>query len=123
MPPAAVAMPTASIFALQYRYSIVLGTDQSHPHVHLLVKCEHGFEPGKRLHIRKDALRQGREQRAANATQRQVRGQIRKPHKDAILRSILRSMRLLLGHPAGAGLHGINTPVIGKHKCNVRRRD
>ena len=33
-------------FALQYRYAMVLHTDQEHPHVHLVVKCEHEFEPG-----------------------------------------------------------------------------
>ncbi|MDT4852175.1 hypothetical protein FQZ97_863960 [compost metagenome] len=80
-------------FALQYRYAMVLHTDQPHPHVHLVVKCEHEFEPGKRLYIRKDTLRQWREQFAAlmreqgvaaNATPRQVRGQVRKPYKDPI---------------------------------------
>uniref|UniRef100_C5D071 MobA/VirD2-like nuclease domain-containing protein n=1 Tax=Variovorax paradoxus (strain S110) TaxID=543728 RepID=C5D071_VARPS len=80
-------------FALQYRYAMVLHTDQPHPHVHLVVKCEHEFEPGQRLYIRKETLRQWREQFAAlmreqgvaaNATPRQVRGQIRKPYRDAI---------------------------------------
>ncbi|KQX20683.1 relaxase/mobilization nuclease domain-containing protein [Variovorax sp. Root434] len=80
-------------FALQYRYAMVLHTDQPHPHVHLVVKCEHEFEPDKRLYIRKDTLRQWREQfaalmreqgMAANATPRQVRGQTRKPYRDAI---------------------------------------
>ncbi|MGJ7538393.1 MULTISPECIES: relaxase/mobilization nuclease domain-containing protein [unclassified Variovorax] len=80
-------------FALQYRYAMVLHTDQPHPHVHLVVKCEHEFEPGQRLYIRKDTLRQWREQFAAlmreqgvaaNATPRQVRGQVRKPYTDAI---------------------------------------
>jgi hypothetical protein len=80
-------------FALQYRYAMVLHTDQPHPHVHLVVKCEHEFEPGKRLYVRKDTLRQWREQFAAlmreqgvaaNATPRQVRGQTRKPYRDAI---------------------------------------
>jgi len=80
-------------FALQYRYAMVLHTDQPHPHVHLVVKCEHEFEPGRRLYIRKDTLRQWREQFAAlmreqgvaaNATPRQVRGQTRKPYRDAI---------------------------------------
>ena len=51
------------------------------------------FEPGKRLYIRKATLRQWREQFAAlmreqgvaaNATPRQVRGQIRQPLKSAI---------------------------------------
>lgn len=80
-------------FALQYRYAMVLHTDQPHPHVHLVIKCEHEFEPGKRLYIRKDTLRQWRKQFAvlmreqgvaANATPRQVRGQVRKPYRDAI---------------------------------------
>ncbi|TWD77190.1 relaxase/mobilization nuclease-like protein [Variovorax beijingensis] len=80
-------------FALQHRYAMVLHTDQPHPHVHLVVKCEHEFEPGKRLYIRKETLRQWREQFAAlmreqgvaaNATPRQVRGQTRKPYRDAI---------------------------------------
>lgn len=80
-------------FALQYRYAMVLHTDQPHPHAHLVVKCEHEFEPGKRLYIRKDTLRQWREQFAAlmreqgvaaNATPRQVRGQVRKPYRDPI---------------------------------------
>ncbi|SEF35170.1 relaxase/mobilization nuclease domain-containing protein [Variovorax sp. NFACC27] len=93
-------------FALQHRYAMVLHTDQPHPHVHLVVKSEHEFEPGKRLYIRKDTLRQWREQFAAlmreqgvaaNATPRQVRGQIRKPHKDAIhhrLRALQASRQL-----------------------------
>ena len=80
-------------FALQYRYAMVLHTDQSHPHVHLVVKCEHEFEPGGRLYIRKDTLRQWREQFAAlmreqgvaaNATPRQLRGQVRAPKSDPI---------------------------------------
>lgn len=93
-------------FSLQYRYAMVLHTDQPHPHVHLVVKCEHEFEPGRRLYIRKDALRQWREQFAAllreqgvaaNATPRQLRGQIRKPYKDAVhhrLRALRASRQL-----------------------------
>ncbi|MEJ8859958.1 relaxase/mobilization nuclease domain-containing protein [Variovorax robiniae] len=80
-------------FALQYRYAMALHTDQAHPHVHLVVKCEHETEPGKRLYIRKETLRQWREQFAslmreqgvaANATPRQIRGQIRSASKDPI---------------------------------------
>ena len=52
-------------FALQYRYAMVLHTDQAHPHVHLVVKAEHEYEPGKRLYIRKATLRQWREDFAA----------------------------------------------------------
>jgi hypothetical protein len=80
-------------FALRYRYAMVLHTDQAHPHVHLVVKCEHETEPGKRLYIRKDTLRQWRERFAqmmreqgvpANATPRQVRGQVKASLKDPI---------------------------------------
>jgi relaxase-like protein len=80
-------------FALQHRYAMVLHTDQAHPHVHLVVKCEHETEPGRRLYIRKDTLRAWREQFAAlmreqgvaaNATPRQVRGQVKTPNKDSI---------------------------------------
>ena len=88
-------------FALQYRYAMVLHTDQAHPHVHLVVKCEHEFEPGKRLYIRKDTLRRWREQFAelmreqgvaANATPRQIRGQVHRPQRDPIHHR-LRAMR------------------------------
>lgn len=80
-------------FALQYRYAMVLHTDQAHPHVHLVVKCEHEYEPGKRLYIRKETLRRWREQFAelmreqgvaANATPRQIRGQLHRPQRDPI---------------------------------------
>ncbi|WP_256331067.1 relaxase/mobilization nuclease domain-containing protein [Variovorax sp. YR266] len=96
-------------FALQHRYAMVLHTDQPHPHVHLVVKCEHEFEPGKRLYIRKDTLRQWREQFAAlmreqgvaaNATPRQVRGQVRKPYRDAIHHR-LRALRTFGELPPG----------------------
>lgn len=80
-------------FALQYRYAMVLHTDQAHPHVHLVVKAEHELEPGKRLHIRKATLRQWREDFAqalreqgvaANATPAGVRGKMRRVKKDPI---------------------------------------
>ena len=80
-------------FALQYRYAMVLHTDQAHPHVHLVVKCEHETAPGTRLYIRKDTLRRWREQFAAlmreqgvaaNATPRQIRGQVKGARKDPI---------------------------------------
>ena len=80
-------------FALQYRYAMVLHTDQAHPHVHLVVKAEHEFEPRKRLHIRKATLRSWREQFAAclreegvaaNATPRPQRGQLEPAKKDPI---------------------------------------
>jgi hypothetical protein len=98
-------------FALQYRYAMVLHTDQHHPHVHLVVKCEHEFEPGRRLYIRKDTLRHWREQFAAlmraqgvaaNATPRQLRGQARTPKRDPIHHR-LRDVSSYRAMAAGAG--------------------
>lgn len=80
-------------FALQYRYALVLHTDQAHPHVHLVVKAEHERDPGRRLHIRKATLRQWRDEFAAclreegvaaNATPAWARGQGGRRKKDAI---------------------------------------
>jgi hypothetical protein len=80
-------------FALQYRYAMVLHTDQAHPHVHLVVKAEHEFEPRQRLVIRKSTLRDWREQFAAllreegvaaNATPRPLRGQTEPAKKDVV---------------------------------------
>lgn len=70
-------------FALQYRYAMVLHTDQQHPHVHLVVNAAHEYEPGKRLHIKKATLAAWRESFAqalrvqgveANATPAVLRG-------------------------------------------------
>jgi type IV secretory pathway VirD2 relaxase len=84
-------------FGLSHRYAMVLHTDQKHPHVHLVVKAM--SERGVRLNIRKDTLREWREEFAqslrahgvaANATERVVRGrtEIRKP--DGIYRAMRR---------------------------------
>jgi hypothetical protein len=59
-------------FALQHRYALVLHTDQGHPHVHLVVKAEREFEPGRRLHITKPMLREWREAFAACMRQQGV---------------------------------------------------
>ena len=84
-------------FALQYRYAMVLYTDQDHPHVHLVVKARSYL--GERLNIRKATLREWRREFArqlraqgtpANATERHVRG-VTKPRKpDGIYRAALR---------------------------------
>ena len=52
-------------FSSKYRYAMVLHTDQAHPHVHLSVKSEPEYEPGERLCVRRETLRQWREQFAA----------------------------------------------------------
>lgn len=100
-------------FALQYRYAMVLHTDQKHPHVHLVVKAEHEFEPGRRLHIKKATLRQWREQFAAclrelgvpaNATSGAVRGRTGNAKKDAIHHR-LKDLRDYDAMPADAKAH------------------
>lgn len=87
-------------FALKHRYSMVLHTDQEHPHVHLVVKAV--SEEGRRLNIRKATLRDWRRQFAAqlrahgvaaNATERAVRGQTRPPIRDGIFRAAQRGGR------------------------------
>lgn len=84
-------------FALKHRYAMVLHTDEKHPHVHVVVKAV--SEQGKRLNIRKATLREWRQDFArrlrelgiaANATERAVRGQTRKPMKDGIYRAASR---------------------------------
>jgi len=68
-------------FALKHRYAMALHTDESHPHVHVVVKAV--SESGRRLNIRKSTLRVWRESFAeqlrelgvsAHASSRQVRG-------------------------------------------------
>jgi hypothetical protein len=84
-------------FALKHRYAMVLHTDEPHPHVHMVLKAV--SEQGVRLHIRKQTLRQWRQEFAkhlrvlgveANATERAVRGQTRRTKKDGIYRASLR---------------------------------
>jgi len=71
-------------FALKHRYTLVMHTDEPHPHVHLVVKAM--SEQGVRLNIRKATLREWRREFAsalreqgidANATERAVRGETR----------------------------------------------
>jgi Relaxase/Mobilisation nuclease domain len=86
-------------FGLKHRYAMVLHTDEPHPHVHLVVKAM-GAD-GKRLNIRRATLREWRQQFArhlraegvaANATPRQVRGQIKPAKTDGIYRAALRGV-------------------------------
>lgn len=81
-------------FALQHRYAMALHTDEPHPHVHVVLKAV--SEQGKRLHIRKAILRQWREGFArhlqavgieANATPRQIRGEVTPRKTDGIYRA------------------------------------
>jgi hypothetical protein len=84
-------------FALQYRYALILHTDEPHPHVHMLVKVTN--DQGRRLNIRKVTLRQWRSEFArhlrelgvpANATERAVRGETISRKSDGIYRANLR---------------------------------
>ena len=81
-------------FALQHRYAMALHTDEPHPHVHVVLKA--ASEQGKRMHIRKATLREWREGFArhlravgveANATPRQVRGEVTPRKTDGIYRA------------------------------------
>jgi hypothetical protein len=82
-------------FGLKHRYAMALHTHQQHPHVHLVVKAE--SEDGRRrLHIDKAMLREWRQDFArmmrdqgiaANATPRAVRGQSKRPVRDAAYRA------------------------------------
>jgi Relaxase/Mobilisation nuclease domain len=81
----------------QHRYAFVLHIDEAHPHVHLVLKAVN--EQGIRLNIQKATLRHWRSEFArnlrllgveANATERAVRGEIRKAKKDGIYRASLR---------------------------------
>jgi hypothetical protein len=81
-------------FGLKHRYSMVLHTDEPHPHVHMVLKSV--SEQGDRLNIRKATLRGWRYDFArhlralgvaANATERAVRGETRKSKLDSIYRA------------------------------------
>jgi type IV secretory pathway VirD2 relaxase len=84
-------------FGLKHRYAMVLHTDEPHPHVHVVVKAL-GAD-GKPLNIRRETLREWRREFArhlraqgvaANATPRQVRGEMKPPKTDGIYRAALR---------------------------------
>ncbi|GFE82491.1 hypothetical protein GCM10011487_44910 [Steroidobacter agaridevorans] len=101
---AAVRHFAQETFALQYRYAMVLHTDQDHPHVHLVLRAV--SEKGTRLNIRKETLRQWRRDFAealrtqgvaANATERAVRGVSRTHQKDGIYRAMRRGQSTHFG--------------------------
>lgn len=81
-------------FALKHRFALALHTDEPHPHVHLVVKAM--SEQGRRITIRKETLREWRQQFArhlraqgiaANATERTVRGVTNLRKLDGIYRA------------------------------------
>lgn len=107
----------------QHRYALVLHTDESHPHVHLVLKAV--SEQGVRLNIKKATLRHWRSQFAshlrtlgvaANATERAVRGEGRSARKDGIYRSGLRGESTYL-HGKTATLSAV------MHESNVRAEE
>lgn len=110
-------------FALQHRYAIVLHTDEPHPHVHMVVKAM--SEQGQRLNIRKATLRMWRAQFArylrelgvsANATERAVRGEVRKSKKDGIYRANLRGASTHMRDRANAARRGQSQSMSGRDK-------
>jgi hypothetical protein len=83
-------------FGLKHRYAMVLHTDEPHPHVHVVVKAN--TEQGVRLNIRKATLRDWRREFArhlraqgvaANATDRETRGQVKPQKTDGIHRAAM----------------------------------
>ncbi len=104
-------------FALQHRYAMALHTDEPHPHVHVVLKAV--SEQGRRLNIRKATLRQWREGFArhlrtvgveANATPRQIRGEVAPRKTDGIYRA---SRREDSTHMRGRAQAAARTPVTG----------
>ena len=84
-------------FGAKHRYAMVLHTDEPHPHVHMVVKAV--SEEGVRLNIQKATLRAWRREFArhlreqgvrANATDRQVRGEVKPQKTDGIHRAAMR---------------------------------
>jgi Relaxase/Mobilisation nuclease domain len=84
-------------FALKHRYTLVLHTDEPHPHVHIVLKAV--SEQGVRLNITPVTLREWRKQFArhlrdqgiaANATERAVRGETSTHKPDGIYRATKR---------------------------------
>lgn len=137
-PPEAVLAATRNFlreeFALKHRYAFVLHTDESHPHVHAVVKAV--SEDGVRLYIKKETLRRWRQDFArhlrdqgieANATERAARGQSRTTKKDAIYRATVRGDSSYMRHRvdmvaselAGGGIRA----EAGKAKLLQTRRE
>jgi hypothetical protein len=84
-------------FGAKHRYAMVLHTDEPHPHVHMVVKAL--SEEGVRLNIQKTTLRSWRREFArhlraqgvaANATDRQTRGEVKPQKTDGIYRAAMR---------------------------------
>jgi type IV secretory pathway VirD2 relaxase len=121
-------------FGLKHRYTLVLHTDEPHPHVHMVVKAV--SEQGVRLHIRKATLREWRREFAqrlreqgvaANATERAVRGETKKAKTDAIYRSAARRdsrhMRVRADRVAKEILEGVLRSESGKSKLLETRTE
>ena len=119
-------------FALKHRYAFVLHTDEPHPHVHMVVKAL--SEQGQRLNIRKATLRYWRREFArhlralgveANATDRQVRGEVRPQKTDGIYRAALRGTSThwhrRVSVIAQEAVRGSARPALGKARVTQTR--
>src|ERR1700730_3083859 len=121
-------------FALKHRYTLVLHTDEPHPHVHLVVKVV--SEQGVRLNIRKATLREWRREFArhlreqgiaANATEPAIRGETRIHKTDGIYRATRRGdsthTRARTESVAAEFLKGDRSVERGKSKLIETRAD
>jgi hypothetical protein len=122
-------------FALKHRYTMVLHTDEPHPHVHLVVKAV--SEQGVRLNIIKKAtLRAWRQEFArhlrqqgiaANAMKRAVRGETRVHKADGVYRAMLRGDSSQVRARAEAVANELLTDGVriepGKSALTETRRD
>ncbi len=103
----------------QHRYTMVLHTDEPHPHVHLVLKAV--SEKGVRLNIKKATLRHWRSQFAcelrrlgvaANATERSVRGESRSARSDGIYRANRRGESKFFRARAQAAARGLSSRAL-----------
>ena len=137
-PPEKLLLPSRDFareeLALKHRYALVLHTDQDHSHVQLVIKTV--SQDGKRLNIRKATLREWRglfaqhlraHGIAANATEREVRGQAKSSFKDGIHRAALRGDSRQLQDRARRIAQelrdGVLKPSPGNTKLLETRRD
>jgi len=99
-------------FALKHRYLMALHTDDTHPHVHVVLKAR--SEQGKRLNISKSHLKEWRVKFAAhlrelgvsaNATPRKFRDQTIRSTPHALLRQRARE-RSAVERPKSRVLEG-----------------
>lgn len=117
-------------FGAKHRYTMVLHTDEPHPHVHIVIKAV--SEEGVRLNIRKTTLRDWRREFArqlraqgisANATDRAVRGATKPKLSDGMYRALQRgaSRRIRVHEGPGAMERAIAAEGSGRESLLATR--